>query len=175
MHTKTPKAIKSPVEVLNLPSLSSTAYKSKRYKRLFVVPIPTSQKDNNRFCITICLIFLKGDSVRLKPMKIIDSAQKNEILYYLPSQKDAFALSRFFAAFADGTRLRVLSALAIKKMCVSDIADVCGLNQTTVSHQLGLLKSQNIVSCERQGKIVFYALTDAKINQLLLFGVEFCG
>ncbi len=108
-------------------------------------------------------------------MKILDNAAKKEILYYLPTGQDADMLSRFFSAFADSTRLRVISALAIKKLCVSDLAEVCNLNQTTVSHQLKILKSQKIVKCDRQGKVIFYSIADAKINQVLLFGVEFCG
>jgi DNA-binding transcriptional ArsR family regulator len=108
-------------------------------------------------------------------MKILDNAAKKEILYYLPTGQDAEMLSRFFSAFADSTRLRVLSALAIKKLCVSDLAEVINLNQTTVSHQLKILKSEGIVKCDRQGKVIFYSLADTKINQVLLFGVEFCG
>ena len=107
-------------------------------------------------------------------MKIIDGASKKEILYYLPNVETAENLSRFFATFADGTRLRVISAIAIKKLCVRDIAEVCGLNQTTVSHQLKILRSEGIVKADRQGKIVFYSLKDPKINEVLLFGVEYC-
>jgi len=71
--------------------------------------------------------------------------------------------------------LRVISALAISRMCVTDLADVCRMNQTTVSHQLRSLKSMGIVESERQGKIVFYRLADNKINDILLCGVEFVG
>ena len=108
-------------------------------------------------------------------MNIISPKTKKEILYYLPNIETAEALSRFFSSFADGTRLRVISAVSLKKMCVSDIADVCGLNQTTVSHQLKVLKNEGIVKSERQGKVVFYSLKDQRINQVLLLGVEYCG
>ena len=46
-------------------------------------------------------------------MKIIDGASKKEILYYLPNVETAENLSRFFFFFSDGTRLRVISAIAI--------------------------------------------------------------
>lgn len=108
-------------------------------------------------------------------MNIITPKTKKEILYYLPNRETAETLSRFFHSFADGTRLLVLSAVSIKKMCVSDIADVCGLNQTTVSHQLKILKNEGILKSERQGKVVFYSVKDQKINQVLLLGVEYCG
>ena len=134
----------------------------------------SSLKNKNRFCITICLIFFKRASDIFFLMNIISSKTKKEILSYLPNKETTEVLSRFFSSFADGTRLLVLSAVSIKKMCVSDIADVCGLNQTTVSHQLKILKNEGILKSERQGKIVFYSVKDPKINQVLLLGVEYC-
>ena len=89
-------------------------------------------------------------------MEILDNKTRKEVSYYLPSVKSASRLADFFALFSDCSRLRVISALAISRMCVTDLADVCRMNQTTVSHQLRSLKSMGIVESERQGKIVFY-------------------
>ena len=63
-------------------------------------------------------------------------------------------LTFFFTIFSDKTRLKLLSALAISRMCVSDLAGVLNLNQTTVSHQLRLLKNLGAVDFERNGKII---------------------
>ncbi|MBQ3219297.1 MAG: helix-turn-helix transcriptional regulator [Clostridia bacterium] len=49
------------------------------------------------------------------------------------------------------------------------------LNQTTVSHQLRLLKNLNAVKTKRQGKVVFYSLRNETLNEVLLKGVEFLG
>ena len=49
------------------------------------------------------------------------------------------------------------------------------MNQTTVSHQLRLLRSLDVVSAERNGKIVKYRLANPKINEILLIGVEYIG
>ena len=76
---------------------------------------------------------------------------------------------------ADATRLRILSALAISEMCVTDISRVLGINQTTVSHQLRFLKDAGIVRCERHGKIIFYMPSGETVNEILLKGVEFLG
>lgn len=108
-------------------------------------------------------------------MEILDNKTRKEVSYYLPSVKSASRLADFFALFSDCSRLRVISALAISRMCVTDLADVCRMNQMTVSHQLRSLKSMGIVESERQGKIVFYRLADNKINDILLCGVEFVG
>ena len=81
----------------------------------------------------------------------------------------------FFFRFADYTRVKILSALAISELCVTDLSRVLQINQTTVSHQLRYLKSAGIVNSVRQGKIVFYSLADEKINDVILKGVEFLG
>ena len=104
-------------------------------------------------------------------MEILDNKTRKEVSYYLPSVKSASRLADFFALFSDCSRLRVISALAISRMCVTDLADVCRMNQTTVSHQLRSLKSMGIVESERQGKIVFYRLADNKINDIVRGGI----
>ena len=84
-------------------------------------------------------------------------------------------LTFFFTIFSDKTRLKLLSALAISRMCVSDLAGVLNLNQTTVSHQLRLLKNLGAVDFERNGKIITYFLKDELIGDVLLKGMEFLG
>jgi len=85
------------------------------------------------------------------------------------------SLVRFYSVFADGTRLKILSALAISEMCVTDISRVLGINQTTVSHQLRYLKDCRLVKTERHGKVIFYMLSGDIVNDILLRGVEFLG
>jgi DNA-binding transcriptional ArsR family regulator len=69
----------------------------------------------------------------------------------------------------------MLSALAISEMCVTDLSRVLEINQTTISHQLRLLKNLGIVKCERHGKVIFYSLIDDTVNDVMLKGVEFLG
>ena len=57
----------------------------------------------------------------------------------------------------------------------ADLSRVLGINQTTVSHQLRLLKNLGIVKCERHGKIIFYSLVNDTVNDVMLKGVEFLG
>ena len=81
----------------------------------------------------------------------------------------------FFTIFSDFTRLKILSALAISEMCVSDLSAVLYVNQTTLSHQLRLLKNLAAVKTRRQGKVVFYSLKNELLSDVLLKGVEFLG
>ena len=71
--------------------------------------------------------------------------------------------------------MRIVSALSISEMCVSDISELLKLNQTTVSHQLRLLKDLNAVKTKRQGKVIFYSLRNESLSDILLKGVEFLG
>ena len=95
--------------------------------------------------------------------------------YYMPKNSVLQQMANFFSIFSDETRLKILSALSISKMCVNDISTSLSLNQTTVSHQLRFLKSAGIVRCNRQGKIVFYALTNEAVTDVILKGIEFLG
>ena len=67
---------------------------------------------------------------------LLDRRTQGLVEDYVPEGDILRSLVRFFSIFSDGTRLRILSALAISEMCVTDISRVLGINQTTVSHQL---------------------------------------
>lgn len=94
---------------------------------------------------------------------------------YLPDNKSVARIAAFFALLSDPSRVKLLSALAISPLCVTDLAEFVKMNQTTVSHQLRLLRSLDVVSAEHSGKIVKYRLANPKINEILLIGVEYIG
>lgn len=94
---------------------------------------------------------------------------------YLPDKNSTQKIARFFSLFADSSRVRLLSALAISPLCVTDIANILNMNQTTVSHQLRILRDMDVVVCERYGKVLKYKISNPKINEILLVGVEYLG
>ena len=100
---------------------------------------------------------------------------QNLVLNYLPKGRALEDLVNFFSLFSDPTRLKIISALSISPMCVTDLARILCLNQTTISHQLKTLKVLGAVTTKRQGKIVFYQIADQKINEIILWGVEYLG
>ena len=106
---------------------------------------------------------------------LLDENIQGLIKEYVPQGDILDELVGFFSLFSDCTRLKVISALAISKMCVSDISTLLSINQTTVSHQLRLLKNLNAVKMKRQGKVVFYSLKNELLSDVLLKGVEFLG
>lgn len=94
---------------------------------------------------------------------------------YLPDEDSVRRMARFFALLGDPSRVRLLSALTIAPLCVTDLSGILNMNQTTVSHQLRLLKDLDVVSCSREGKLLKYAVSNPKINEILLVGVEYLG
>ncbi|WP_124059093.1 ArsR/SmtB family transcription factor [Vaginisenegalia massiliensis] len=66
----------------------------------------------------------------------------------------------FFKTISHETRMKLISILAIEEMCVSDLTILMEMNQSAVSHQLKLLKEQELVTCRREGKEIYYSLKD---------------
>ncbi len=106
---------------------------------------------------------------------LLDRRTKDLVKEYVPDGDVLDSIVCFFSIFADPTRVKMLSALAISEMCVTDLSRVLEINQTTISHQLRLLKNLGIVKSERQGKIIFYSLVNDTVNDVMLKGVEFLG
>ena len=111
----------------------------------------------------------------MSQMLLLDKRTQSLIEDYVPQGDILEGVVCFFSVFADYTRIKILSALAISELCVTDLSRILELNQTTVSHQLRFLKSAGIVRCCRQGKVIFYSLTNDSINDVLLKGIEFLG
>jgi len=111
----------------------------------------------------------------MSQLLLLDKRTQSLVEDYVPQGDILEGIVCFFSVFSDYTRVKILSALAISEMCVTDLSRVLNVNQTTLSHQLRYLRSAGIVKNVRQGKIVFYSLTDESINDVLLKGVEFLG
>ena len=78
----------------------------------------------------------------------------------------ATQMANLFSALSDATRVRIISLLANKEMCVGDLCLALEMTQPAVSHQLRLLRNLQIVTARREGRYVFYTLTDEHIHDL---------
>lgn len=103
---------------------------------------------------------------------LIDNRTLGLVREFVPREDALCALSDFFAALGDGTRLKIISALSITEMCVTDLSVSLGINQTTVSHQLHNLRSIGAVKVRRQGKISFYSLKNKGLLSIMETAVD---
>lgn len=90
----------------------------------------------------------------------------------LPDEEKQYDLAELFAMFADTTRIRILYALFESEMCVCDLANLLGMTQSAISHQLALLKRARLVRPRRDGRAVFYSLADSHVRTMLDQGME---
>src|SRR5690606_38110119 len=85
----------------------------------------------------------------------------------LPSPEAVEAATERLKLLADPTRFRVLSALAHEELCVCDLAAVAGVNESTMSHQLRLLRAHGLVAFRKEGRMAYYRLVDDAVGPLI--------
>src|SRR5258708_35063784 len=82
------------------------------------------------------------------------------------------ALAETFKVLGDTTRVRILDALARAEVPVCDLAQLLGLTQSAVSHQLRLLRGMRLVKSRRAGRHIYYVADDHHIVGLFEQGLE---
>ncbi len=84
-----------------------------------------------------------------------------------PTLKRVEGLADVFAILADDTRTKILFALSQEELCVCDLAGLVGMNVSTVSHHLRLLRIASLIHYRKEGRMVYYHLADEHIRTLL--------
>lgn len=113
-----------------------------------------------------------GISERVCDCDIIHEAAVLEVKAIMPDEARIQKVSEFFKVFSDNTRVKILWALDKKELCVCDIATVLNMTKSAVSHQLKYLKISNLVKYRKEGKSVFYSLSDHHVREILKKAVE---
>lgn len=85
----------------------------------------------------------------------------------LPSDRQLLELANFFKVFGEHTRIKILSALYQRELCVCDLVEILGMNQPAVSHQLRVLRASKIVKYRKEGKNIYYTLDDEHVYKML--------
>jgi ArsR family transcriptional regulator len=78
------------------------------------------------------------------------------------------AQAEWIAAIGEPTRLAILRALTTGTHTVTKLAQVCGVEIVNVSHHLGILRDAGLVTFERDGRFMCYALAGAKATAAML-------
>ena len=90
----------------------------------------------------------------------------------LPTDEMLSDLSDLFKLFGDTTRAKILFSLFESEMCVCAIAELLGMTQSAISHQLKILKDANLVGNRREGKTIFYFLSDDHVRTIIAQGFD---
>ena len=99
--------------------------------------------------------------------EIVDKVERT-----MPEDEILYDLAELFKIFGDSTRIKILYVLFESEMCVCDLAQLLGMTQSAISHQLRALKQSKLVKYRREGKTVFYSLADGHVRTILDQGME---
>ena len=94
------------------------------------------------------------------------------VRHELPTDELLCDLSDLFRLFGDTTRVKILFSLFESEMCVCAIAELLGMTQSAISHQLKILKNANLVANRREGKTIYYFLADDHVRTIIAKGFE---
>ncbi|MDD6212842.1 MAG: metalloregulator ArsR/SmtB family transcription factor [Clostridiales bacterium] len=92
--------------------------------------------------------------------------------FTMPSDDELYYLAELFKIFGDPTRVKILYTLLENEKCVQDIADTIGMSQSSVSHQLRILKQSQLVRFRRDGRTIYYSLADHHVLTIMNQGLE---
>src|SRR2546428_13031365 len=81
-------------------------------------------------------------------------------------------ISGIFQIMGDSSGLKILHCVSQGDVCVCDLSAVLGMNVSAVSLQLRLLRTLNLVKPRREGRIVYYSLSDQHVGELMKMGLE---
>ena len=87
-------------------------------------------------------------------------------------EKTAYYLAEFFRALSDTSRVKIISTLTNGEMNVSSLAEIVGISESAVSHQLRGLRQMRLVQARKDGRQVFYSLDDIHVTDLFQTGLE---
>ena len=87
-------------------------------------------------------------------------------------EQTAQYLAEFFSALSDPSRVRIIAALAEGELNVGTLAELIGLSESAVSHQLRGLRQMRMVRARKEGRQVFYSLDDEHVTELFHRGLE---
>ena len=96
----------------------------------------------------------------------------NAVNKKMPDEDVLYDLAELFRVFGDSTRIKILYVLFESEMCVCDIAQLLGMKQSAISHQLKNLKQARLITSRREGKSIFYSLSDDHVRSMISQGLE---
>jgi len=102
----------------------------------------------------------------------IDEKKVLKVQNNLPQENIINSSSEILKVLSDPTRLIIVMALSKEELCVCDLATLANVSVSAVSHQLRLLRGQRLVKFRKQGKMVYYSISDNHISNIIAAALE---
>lgn len=96
----------------------------------------------------------------------------NRVRGQMPADRLLCDLADLYKIFGDTTRMKILYALLESEMCVYEITELLHMEQSAISHQLRILKNEDLVNFRREGKTKIYSLSDDHVRTIIAQGFE---
>ena len=90
----------------------------------------------------------------------------------MPDLEVLFELADLFKVFGDSTRIRIMFTISDNEMSVLNIAESHNMEQSTISHQLRVLRQNKLVRVRRDGKQIYYSLDDDHVKKIIEMGLD---
>ena len=90
----------------------------------------------------------------------------------MPTDELLSDLADLYKIFGDSTRIKIMYSLYEEEMCVCAISDLLGMTQSAISHQLKVLKDAKLVANRREGKTIYYRLSDDHVKSIIAQGFD---
>lgn len=90
----------------------------------------------------------------------------------MPDLDVLFDLADLFKVFGDSTRIRIMFTISDTEMSVLSIAETLNMEQSTISHQLRILRQNKLVRVRREGKQIYYSLDDDHVKKIIEMGLD---
>ncbi len=104
-------------------------------------------------------------SIREDLLETVNKKMKTEETYN--------EIAKLFKLLGDYNRLRIISALEHEELCVCELSLLLDMSQSSISHQLRLLRSNDMVKFRKKNKRVFYSLNNNQITKLITEAEEY--
>ncbi|VEU82143.1 ArsR/SmtB family transcription factor [Acholeplasma hippikon] len=99
------------------------------------------------------------DKVTIAKQNLLDEVTKGQV-------------SDLFKSLSDPTRIAIIFALKGTELTVTELTVILEMTQSAISHQLRILRDNNIVSNKKIGKEVYYRLSDDHIYSIFNQAIE---
>ena len=90
----------------------------------------------------------------------------------MPPEAELQDASDLFKVLSDQSRMRLIAALLQVELCVCDLAELLEMSQSSVSHQLRVLRQSRLVRYRRDGKNAYYSLNDEHVGSVIQMALE---